>query len=193
MRFRVRLFKGTNHIIVNEMHLCLGHLILMLHTTAKSGINDFQQLIDLAEKVFEEFDGAITADSNLPYFDRAYHYRFTATGVWGTGNVNGVLELLFRGDQFLQFGVQMRIGHVFPFGSKKSLSNVMKDVLEAAEASYKQLFPEPIPLGIASVSQISDDYTHCYVSIMPGKCPIVTCRIGNRAFWYNDQMERMDR
>lgn len=174
-------------MIVNGMHLCLGHLVLMMHTAAKNGIADFEQLIDLAAKAFEEFDGATEADSSLPFFDRAFHYRFTGIGAWGAGNVRGMLELLFRGDEFLQVGVQVAIGRVMLFGTKRSVSNVLNELSTVAEASYKQQFPEPISFGVGSLSQISDEVSHCYLSIMPSDRPVITCRIGNRAIWDNAQ------
>jgi hypothetical protein len=187
MRFTVRLFRGTTPVIVNGRPLCLGHLVLMMHTAAKTGIEDFVQLVELAAKVFDEFDGATEADSSLPYFDRAFHYRFTGIGAWGAGNVSGMLELLFRGNDFVQVGVQVAIGRVMFFGTKRSMSNVLTELSMAAEASYKQEFPEPIGLGPAALSQISDEASHCYLSVMPGDRPVITCRIGNRAIWDNDE------
>ncbi|MEX0702109.1 MAG: hypothetical protein WD069_08430 [Planctomycetales bacterium] len=185
MRFTVRLCRGTTPVIVNGMHLCLGHLVLMMHTAAKNGIEDFEQLIDLAAKVFDEFDGATEADSSLPFFDRAFHYRFTGIGAWGAGNVSGMLELLFRGDDFLQVGVQVAIGRVMFFGTKGSVTNVLNELSMAAEASYKQQFPEPIGLELGALSRISDEVSQCYLSIMPSDRPVITCRIGNRAIWDN--------
>jgi hypothetical protein len=167
------------------MHLCLGHLFLMMHTAAKNGVEDFQQLIDLAAKVFQEFDGATEADSTLPFFDRAFYYRFTGIGAWGAGNVSGILELLFRGDEFLQVGVEVAIGRVMFFGTKRSVWNVLRELSTAAEASYRQQFPEPLGLGHGVLSQISDEVSYCYLSIMPSDRPVVTCRIGNRAIWDN--------
>ncbi|MGC9455711.1 MAG: hypothetical protein ACP5HU_12750 [Phycisphaerae bacterium] len=185
MKFSVRLFRGRTPLIVNGMHLCLGHLILMMHTATQSGIDDFEQLIDLAAKVFDQFDGSTESDSNLPYFDRALHYRFTGIGAWGAGNVSGLLELLFRGDQFLQVGVQLAVGPVMLFGTKRSVSKVVNELSVAAEESYRQKFPLPIALGSGKLSQVSDDISHCYLSVMPGNPPVITCRIGNRSIWDN--------
>ena len=170
-------------MIVNGMNLCLGHLVLMMHTAAKTGIVDFQTLTDLAARVFEEFDGATEADSTLPFFDRAFHYRFRGIGAWGAGNVTGILEFLFRGDEFLQVGVQVAINRVMFLGTKRSVSNVMREFSTAAESSYGQPFPEPFTIAPIVISQISDDVSHCYLSFIPSDRPIVTCRIGNRSIW----------
>jgi hypothetical protein len=183
MRFTVRLFRGTTPVIVNGMNLCLGHLVLMMHTAAKTRSEDFRTLIDLAARVFEEFDGATEADGTLPFFDRACHYRFKGIGAWGAGNVTGILELLFRGDEFLQVGVQVAINPVMFFGTKRSVSNVIRELSTAAEASYAQPFPELFTIGPTVMSQISDEVSHCYLSFRPSDPPIVTCRIGNRAMW----------
>ncbi len=183
MRFRVKLFRGTSRIIVNGEHLCLGHLVLMMHTAARSNIQDWQQLIDLAEEVFDRFDGSTPADNALPAYDRAFHFKFSGCGAWGALNVNGMLELLFRGDDFLQAGIQAAIQPVLLFGTKRSLANVVRDLSTAVQVSYEQSLPTPQMIGPAAMSQISDAVSHAYLSVMQAAVPIVTCRIGNRAIW----------
>ncbi len=183
MRFTTKLFRGSQPVIVNGAPLCLGHLILMIHGAAKSNMDDWQQLIDLADQVFEKIDGATPADAILPAFDRAFHYRFTGIGAWGAGNVNGMLEMLFQGDCFLQAGVQVSISRVKLFGSKRSVSNVISELTSTVEAIYSQSLSTPVDTGNGAFTQISDNASLCYLSVMPTDPPIITCRIGNRAIW----------
>jgi hypothetical protein len=183
MRFRVKLFRGTNRIIVNGDHLCLGHLVLMMHTAALSNIQSWQQLIDLAEEVFDRFDGTTPADNVLPAYDRAFHFKFNGCGAWGALNVSGMLEMLFRGNEFLQAGIQAAVQPVLLFGAKRSLANVVRELSTAVQVSYDQSLSTPQMVGPATMSQISDSVSHAYLSVMQAAVPIVTFRIGNRAIW----------
>ena len=185
MSFTVRLYRGNTPVIVHGMKLCLGHLAMMIHpaTRTGAGVNDLQLLIDIAANAFVEFDGTTDVDSTLPDFDRAFHYRFSGVGAWGAKNVIGTLELLFRGDEFLQVGIQVAIKPIMFFGTKRSVSNVIDEFSTAVETLYGQPLPEPFTAGPIVMSMISDAITHCYLSFLPSARPVVTCRIGNRAIW----------
>lgn len=183
MRFRVKLFRGTSRIIVNGDHLCLGHLVLMMHTAALTNIDNWRQLIGLAEDVFDKFDGSRPADKLLPAFDRAFYFKFSGCGAWGALNVNGTIEMLFRGNDFLQAGIQAAIQPIFLFGTNRSRANVVRELSTAIQVSYEQSLPTPQMVGPAAMSEISDAVSHAYLSVMQADVPIVTCRIGNRALW----------
>ncbi|MEX1013831.1 MAG: hypothetical protein WDZ80_01560 [Candidatus Paceibacterota bacterium] len=190
------LSKNKRLIRVDGKKYCLNNLITLLYIAANEpSQSHFEELLKISNNLFEPIDDSRVDQfeqqlkrageySQIPEYDTAYYFKFGGSGAWSAANVNGSMELLFNGNNFVQFGIQLTIFPVMFFGTKKSVQNAIEKIKSSLEQSYSKSISASIDSPEVKIYTVSNKSTHSYFSIMRNsKYPIVTFRIGNRDIW----------
>lgn len=180
----------------NGQTLHLGHLVgVMVMAASEPSKKHFDELVDICDSMFDPVDRSRIRlmqqlDENdplgsIPDYDRAHYGRFTGSGSMGSANVQGLMELLFREDTWVQFGVQLRIHKVLGmFGGSKSLGRIIEDLSAGSmQVNSSPDAVESTTLNGLTIKYTSNEVMHNYMAVTDDDPPLVTWRIGNRAEW----------
>lgn len=197
MSYKVQLSRDGKLIQVGGEKFCLGNLVHCVCMAADEQREKYyDELLDIGNQLLSPVSDSETARfeemiekrgqaGNIPDYDQTYHFRFGASGAYFAANVNGMMELLFQGDEFVQFGIQCYVSPIMIFGKSKSVDNIIEDISNPVEELYGQTKGRPSSYPGGKVYLISDDNTMSYISIVDKDQTIVTWRIGNSELWSN--------
>lgn len=112
--------------------------------------------------------------SNLPTFEKGYHFRFSSDG-----NNDAIFEILEKDDYVLQAGFQFTT-HASLFFSKASKNHrQLKDILESHYG-----IGQPMHVSGFEIINYSNHSTIAYISkAKVAAIDSITVRVGNRKFW----------
>lgn len=164
----------------------LGHLYYLAYDTAASDRPmASRDLISLGDSQFRRVDFDWLPASGIPAYSDSLHWEFRCRGSWLTANVVGVLELIERGGETLQAGVQVSVGATL-LGRGRIADKVIEDLFGAILRCYPaNAEPETTLLPMGEALHYEDDRTYAYssVSYADDGSPTYIFRVGNRRIW----------
>lgn len=116
----------------------------------------------------------VVMDSNLPAFERGYHFRFNPDGKEGA-----LFEILEKDGLVLQAGYQLVFPSSLSFIKVKKRYYYIKEILETHYGVGQ-------PMNIAGAKSINygNNTTIAYISrVKSAGRDAITVRVGNRRFW----------